>query len=160
MVSFKTTYTFATLASAVILLMGCTNIASALEKPAPSVKAPASRSDVRRDVEGYASSACLTNISAADFSAQDVAFLKQQGEFWGSIIVERSKGDIEHLIGLIPVIQSAMSEMPMTMVKRDGPEDQAAQPASIFYCSEIIDNPKVRISIEKTIKKLTPFYKK
>jgi hypothetical protein len=146
--------------SAMLILLGAGHINSAIAKPLKATYASTARSDVQRDVEGYAASICLTKLKEGVISAQDTAFLNQQGQRWGSIIAQRSSGDIEHFFKLLPVIEAAMAIMPVTLVKGDGPVDQAPQSAGLSYCAEIIDAPKVRASIDKAIAKLKPAYKK
>jgi hypothetical protein len=143
--------------SAILILLGAGHINSALAK---SAKTSSTRSDVQRDVEGYAVSICLTKLKEGVISAQDTAFLNQQGQRWGSIIAQRSSGDIEHFFKLLPVIEAAMATMPVAQVQGDGPFDERSHHAAVFYCGEIIDAPNVRASIDKAIAKLKPAYKK
>jgi hypothetical protein len=143
--------------SAMLVLSSLAHASSAVAKP---VKTSTTRSDVQRDVEGYAASICLTKLKEGVISAQDTSFLNQQGQHWGDIIVQRSRGDIEHFLKLLPVIEATMATMPVTLVKGDGPGDQAPQSAGLPYCAEIIDAPKVRASIDKAIARLKPAYKK
>jgi hypothetical protein len=110
------------------------------------VKAEA-RDQLRRDVEGYASATCLT--------LQEEDYLRQQGQGWASIIIQRGYGDIGHWLPLIESVRAQLKEEPVSMIIGDGP---AAKPVPIFHCAEIIDKPRVRAAIEAAITRFKPDY--
>jgi hypothetical protein len=145
--------------SAILILLGAGHINSALAK---SAKTSSTRSDVQRDVEGYAVSSCLMTLKQKEgvISAKDAEFLNQQGQYGVDIVIQRGEGDVETLFMVGPLVQAAMETKPISMVQGDGPFDERSHHAAIFYCVEIIDAPKVRASIDKAIAKLKPAYKK
>src|SRR5256885_5566908 len=55
------------------------------------------RTQVQRDVESYAIASCLTQ--------QAEPYLKDQGDAWASVIVQRMHGDIEVLAGIAEQVQ-------------------------------------------------------
>ncbi|MFN4119312.1 hypothetical protein [Acidovorax sp.] len=55
------------------------------------------RTPVLRDIESYAIAACL--------SGQSDAHLKDQGDAWASVIVQRMRGDVERLKGIAAQIK-------------------------------------------------------
>jgi hypothetical protein len=61
-----------------LLAAGCTTKTDTVGSPRPAVV---------RDVEGYAIASCLVN--------QFEPYLKDQGDAWASVIVQRMKGDLE-----------------------------------------------------------------
>jgi hypothetical protein len=145
--------------SSTLLLSSLAHTNSAIAKPA---KTSTTRSDVQRDVEGYAISSCLMNLKqkVGIISAQDTAFLNQQGQHGVNIIIQRGEGDVETLFMVGRLVQATMATMPVTQVQGDGPMDERSHHAAIFYCAEIIDVPKVRASIDTAIAKLRSAYKK
>jgi hypothetical protein len=109
------------------------------------------RPAVQRDVEGYAIAACLTK--------QPEPYLREQGEAWGSVIVERSEGDIEPFTELAKAVDKEVAKGDMAMVHRDdGPARIVKAP--VLYCAEIIDQPAVAAAVDKAIKKLGPSYRR
>lgn len=117
--------------------------------PAPAVSAE--RDPVALDVEGYAVASCL--------AAQDSAYLKDQGDGWASNIVQRGSGDIEILTVLADVVREEAKKGTMPMARNEAaPMD--SKPLPVQYCAEIIDTPRVRQAIGRTIEQLAPAYRK
>jgi hypothetical protein len=108
------------------------------------------RSAVLRDVEGYAIAVCLGH--------QAQPYLKEQGDGWASVVVQRGKAPIEILATLGDVVKREIAKGNMAVIRVDTnpPEDRALP---VFYCGEIIDTPAVRAAIQKTVAKLKPFYR-
>lgn len=109
------------------------------------------RTDVQRDVEGYAVASCLMK--------QEEPYLKDQGALWGDGIVQRSHGDIEDFRSVADAVDAEIAHKPMAMARRESDPMHAA-PVPIPYCAEIIDDAPVRAAIDKAIKKLTPAYRR
>jgi len=109
------------------------------------------RSNVQRDVEGYAVATCLLK--------QQEPFLKDQGALWADGIVQRSHGDIEDFRSVADAVDADIAKKPMAMARRESDPMHAA-PVPVPYCAEIIDDPSVRAAIDKAIKKLTPAYRR
>jgi hypothetical protein len=108
------------------------------------------RSDVQRDVEGYAIASCLIK--------QDVPYLKDQGALWADGIVQRSHGDIEHFRSVAEAVDADLAHKPMAMARRESDPKHAA-PVPVPFCAEIIDDAPVHAAIDKAIKELTPAYR-
>lgn len=109
----------------------------------------APRSQLQRDVEGYAVATCLV--------LQNDAVLKEQGDGWASIIVQRGYGRIEDWQPLIDAVTLTLtvSQVPMTVIKGEG---ISSKQMPVFYCAEIIDQPEVRNTINATMEKMKSAY--
>ena len=112
-----------------------------------SIAQSAPRSQLQQDVEGYAVAACLT--------LQQSEVLKDQGDGWASVIVQRGFGNVEDWQPLIDAVTAAVKSKPVAVIKGDG---ATSKQMPIFYCAEIIDRPEVRAEIEKTMEKMKPAY--
>lgn len=107
------------------------------------------RPEVVRDVEGYAIASCLVN--------QAEPYLKDQGDAWASVIVQRMKGDLEVFAGLAEQVKLETAKGEMAMIRNEAePGSDKALP--VLYCGEIIDKPAVRAAIQKTIAAVNPSY--
>lgn len=105
---------------------------------------------VWRDVQGYAIASCLT--------FQKQAYLKDQGDGWASVIVQRSKGDINALTAVAAVVKKEVAKGDMAIIRNEnGPAQDKALP--VEYCFEIIHTPSVSSAIKRAVKKLKPSYK-
>lgn len=107
------------------------------------------RPEVVRDVEGYATASCLVN--------QSQPYLKDQGDAWASVIVQRMNGDLEVFAGVAEQVKLETAKGDMAVVRNEAePGSDKALP--VLYCSEIIDKPTVRAAIQKAIAALSPSY--
>jgi hypothetical protein len=97
----------------------------------------AARTADQRDAEGYAVAACLMQ--------QKSDSLRQQGNAWGSIILERTRLSLDRLRPLLDAVKAETARRPMWQVHGDAPADQTEAP--VAYCAEIIDVPAVRAAI-------------
>lgn len=122
------------------MLMGC--------DPAVDVRG-APRSAVQRDVEGYAIAKCLT--------LQVDAFLKDQGDAWGAVIVQRMKGDVDALAAVAEQVERAHAVGDMAVI-RDESQPQNVKALPILHCGEVIDRPAVRLEIQRAVVALGPSY--
>jgi hypothetical protein len=109
------------------------------------------RSEVQRDVEGYAVASCLLK--------QKEPYLRDQGALWADGIVQRSHGDIEDFRRVAEAVDADVAQKPMAMARRESDPMHAA-PVPLPYCVEIIDDVPVRAAIDKAIRKLTPAYRR
>jgi hypothetical protein len=109
------------------------------------------RSEVQRDVEGYAIASCLTN--------QAEPYLKDQGDAWASVIVQRMKGDLDPLANLAEEVRRENQTGNMAVI-RDDSQPASGKALPLLHCGEIIDRPAVRDAIQKAIKQLAPAYEK
>ncbi|MBN7808144.1 hypothetical protein JZX86_22625 [Agrobacterium rosae] len=105
------------------------------------------RSQLQQDVEGYAVATCLT--------AQNSDYLKDQGDGWASIIVQRGYGDAEDWQPLIDAVNSALKDGSVAVITGDG---TSSKQMPVFYCAEIIDQPKVRSAVDATMEKMKSAY--
>jgi hypothetical protein len=111
----------------------------------------APRSEVLRDVEGYAIASCLLN--------QTDPYLKDQGDAWASVIVQRMKGNFDDLAGIREEVKREIAKGRMAIIRNEtGPEKDKAVP--LLYCNEIIDRPKIRTAIQSAVAVLKPSYEK
>ncbi|WP_054158930.1 hypothetical protein [Rhizobium sp. AAP43] len=117
---------------------------SAALAPLSALAAP--RDAVTRDVQGYAIAVCLDR--------QENEVLKEQGNGWAAIIVERGKGDIEDWAPLRNAVEAALAEATVPVVRGDSGE----HPMPLFQCAELIDDPIVAAEIDATIAKMKPAY--
>lgn len=123
-----------------LLVAGCT--------PPPD-NLGALRPAVLRDVEGYAIASCMT--------MQDEPYLKDQGDAWASVIVQRMKGSLDALSGVAEQVRREQAKGDMAMIRNEaGPEPD--KPLPLLYCGEIIDRPSVRAAIQQALGELRPAY--
>ncbi len=124
----------------VLLIIGCTNKTITDDVP---------RSKVLRDIEGYAIASCLT--------FQSNPYLKDQGDAWASVIIQRMKGNPGILAGVVEQIKLESKKGDMAVIRDDViPGQDKTLP--VLFCSEIIDRPGVRAAIQKTTVVLEPLY--
>ena len=116
-------------------IAGCSGGVGALDAP---------QSEALHDVTGYAIASCL--------AYQENAYLKDQGDAWASVIVQRSHGSIELLTDVAEVVKQETEKGGMTVMRDEEGGDKALP---LLYCHEIIDRPAVRDAIEKSVTSLT-----
>lgn len=110
----------------------------------------APRPELLRDVEGYAIASCLTN--------QAQPYLKDQGDAWASVIVQRMKGSLDALAGISEQVKRENARGDMAVIRDEAsPEKDKTLP--VLYCGEIIDRPSVRGAIQKAVAELNPSYR-
>ena len=121
---------------------GCAPSANSIGSP---------RTEVLRDVEGYAIASCLTY--------QAEPYLKDQGDAWASVIVQRMKGDLEALADLAEQVKRQNEAGNMAVV-RDETRPEKGKTLLVLHCGEIIDRPVVRVAIQKAVADLSPAYER
>jgi hypothetical protein len=105
---------------------------------------------VQRDVEGYAIASCL--------AAQDQPYLKDQGDGWASVIIQRGKGGLDIITAVAVAVKAELAKGDMAVVRSEtGPTKE--KPLPVLYCGEIIDVPSVKVAINRAVKKLAPSYR-
>jgi len=109
------------------------------------------RSDVQRDVEGYAIATCLTK--------QSDPTLKDQGDAWASVIVQRAHGDLDPFHAVQDAVEAALKKGTVPAIHNEQ-DPKHSKPVPLLYCAEIIDEPTVRPVIDKSIKRLAPAYRR
>ena len=130
----------------VILLLLCLAVAGCSAR-VNTIGAP--RPEVLRDVEGYAIASCLTN--------QAQPYLKDQGDAWASVIVQRMKGSLDVLAGIAEQVKRENAKGDMAVI-RDEAGLGKDKTLPVLYCGEIIDRPSVRAAIQKAVGELNPSY--
>lgn len=124
------------------VVAGCTATVDIIE---------ATRPQVLRDVEGYAIASCLTQ--------QSQPYLKDQGDAWASVIVEREKGSLDSMIGVAKQVKREIAKGNSAVIRVEvGPEEDRRLPA--LYCGEIVDVSAVRTAVQKAVTELDPSYRK
>jgi hypothetical protein len=114
---------------------------------AMSVANASGSSTVQRDLEGYAIASCLVDMNQP--------YLKDQGDGWGAVIVQRSKLGLEALNAIAAVVKTEVAKGDMAVVRVEtDPEKDLALP--VMYCNEIIYASPVRAAINKAVKKFAP----
>ncbi len=105
--------------------------------------------EMMRDVEGYAIASCLTN--------QTQPYLKDQGDAWASVIVQRMKGNLDVLVGIAEQVKKENAKGEMVVIRDEaGPGKEKTLP--VLYCSEIIARASVRAEIQKADTELNSSY--
>jgi hypothetical protein len=116
--------------------MGCSSVAERTGELRPQAL---------RDLEGYAIASCLVN--------QAQPYLKDQGDAWASVIVQRTKADVDVLANLAEQVQHESAKSAMAVVRNEANPGQA-KALPLLYCNEMIDRPAVRAAIQKAVKSL------
>lgn len=125
-----------------LAVIGCTARVATHDAPRP---------EVLRDVEGYAISVCLMN--------QTQSYLKDQGDAWASVIVQRMRGNLDILAGVAEQVKQENAKGEMAVIRSEtGPGKDKTLP--LLYCYEIIDRPSVRAAIQKAVAALKPSYER
>jgi hypothetical protein len=109
----------------------------------------APRPEVLRDIEGYAIASCLVN--------QPQPYLKDQGDAWASVIVQRMKGSPDVLAEIVEQVRLENKKGDMAVI-RDETEPGKDKTLPVLYYSEIIDKPAVRTAIQQAVEALNPSY--
>ena len=123
------------------LLGGCAQDAEKIGGP---------RQQVLRDAEGYVVASCL--------AFQSQPYLKDQGDAWSSVIVQRMKGNLDVLASLADQVKREIAKGDMAVIRQEtGKGIDKALP--ILYCSEMIDRPSVRAAIQNAVLQLEPSYR-
>jgi hypothetical protein len=111
----------------------------------------APRAKVLRDVEGYAIASCLAN--------QVQPYLKDQGDAWAAVIVQRMRGSLDVLADIAEQVKRENAKGEMAVIRDDaGPAKDKALP--VLYCGEIIDRPSIRAAIQTAVSALSPSYRR
>ena len=95
-----------------------------------------------RNLEGYTIAACLT--------FQTNPYLKDQGDAWASVIIQRMQGSPEILLDIVEKVRVEVDKG-NTAVIRDEASPQKDKALPILFCNEIIYQTEVRAAIQKTM---------
>lgn len=114
-----------------------------------NAQADSTRSALQRDVQAYAIASCL--------SYQPQPYLHQQGEAWASVIIQRSKGNLDAFASIAKQVKLELGKAEMAWARNElGPDKDQALP--VLYCYEISDKPSLRAVLQKAMQTLKPFY--
>lgn len=129
----------------IMLLLGFAVVGCSPKVVTMGVPRPA----VVRDVEGYAIASCLVS--------QAQPYLKDQGDAWASVIIQRMKGDLEVLTALAEQVKQESVQGEMAVI-RDESAPGKDKELPVLYCGEIIDKPAVRAAIQNAVSALSTAY--
>jgi hypothetical protein len=102
------------------------------------------------DAEGYAIASCLT--------LQSETYLKDQGDGWASVIVQRAHGDIELFFRISEAVKLEAKKGKMAAIRDESnPGKDLLLP--ILYCNEIIYEPAIHSAILKAVKGIKKYYR-
>jgi hypothetical protein len=116
----------------------------------PTAADAAPRSALERDVESYAIASCLVGL--------DQPYLKDQGDGWASVIIQRAKGGMPAFRAVAAAVKAELAKGNMAIIHSEEPGAKD-KPLPVLYCAEIIDAPSVHAAIGKAVKKLSPAYR-
>tara|TARA_R110002167_G_scaffold329681_2_gene536358 strand:+ start:166 stop:540 length:375 start_codon:yes stop_codon:yes gene_type:complete len=94
----------------------------------------------KKDIEGYAIASC--------FTYQESPYLKDQGDAWASVIVQRMKGSIDILPEIAEIIKDEVNKGEMVVVQSESINAQD-KTLPVLYCNEIIYKPHVQSALKK-----------
>lgn len=97
-------------------------------------------------VNGFAMAHCLRSLGNKGLPETDARVLREQGDRWGQVLVERSHGDIFAAFDiLLPAIDAAVAATPMALVKVEDTGGSATAP--VYYCVDLLRQPAVARAI-------------
>lgn len=128
------------------LLIFCLAAAGCAAKVDPLGSA---RPEVLRDIEGYAIASCL--------AIQNQPYLKDQGDAWAAVIVQRMKGNLDNLVEIFEQVKNENGKGEMAVI-RDEATPGGDKMLPVLYCNEIVDRVAVRAAIQKAVAALNHAY--
>jgi hypothetical protein len=141
------------------LLTGCGNALGSHASVTPSsvqTAVPAVASKLDRHVKGFAFGYCSRSLGGKGLPEPLLEVVTQQGQFWTNIVVENSRGDVQIIFVLVPLLDELIAQTPMALV-RDDPTGEAV-PAPIYFCDEITQHPEVQAALQNVKIELAPAY--
>lgn len=102
------------------------------------------RDAIRRDLEGYATAACLIK--------QQPAYLRDQGDGWAANIIGRGSVRLDVLKSVASAVDVEVAKGGMAQIMVESPP-MTLKRLPVQYCAEIIDGPAVRQAIERAMAK-------
>lgn len=108
-------------------------------------------------VNGFAMAHCLRSLEGKGVPETDVRVLREQGDRWGQVLAEHSRGDIFAAFDvLLPAIDTALAATPMALVKVE--ETGGSATAPLFYCDDLLRQPAVMRAMAQARARLAPAY--
>ena len=84
---------------------------------------------------------CLRSLDGKGLPEPDGRVIREQGERWGQVVVEQSRGDFTAFFVIMPAIDAALVATPLAMVKDE--QTAGSLPAPVFTCAEVLRQPAV-----------------
>ena len=108
----------------------------------------ATGSELDTHMHGFAMVHCLRSLEGKGVPETDTRVLREQGDRWGQVLVEHSRGDIFAAFDvLLPAIDAAIAATPMALVKVE--ETGGSATAPLFYCNDLLRQPAVMRAMAK-----------
>lgn len=118
----------------------------------------AAESLLESHIHGFAMAHCLRSVGTKGVPEADARVLREQGDRWGQVLVEKSRGDIFAAFEiLLPALDAALAATPMALVKVE--ETGGSATAPVFYCAELLRQPAVARAMEQAAATLAPAYR-
>ena len=119
--------------------------------------APPSITELDSHVSGMATAHCLTSLGDKGLPERDAQVMREQGDRWGQIVLERSAGDFFLAFAKMrPALDAALAATPMTLVKDEA--NAGSLTAPVYYCAQILRQPAVVSALAEARAILAPDY--
>ncbi len=92
-------------------------------------------------VHDFALAYCLRSLGDKNLPEPEAQILREQGDRWGQVMVEQSRGDFTEFFVIVPAIDAALAATPMALVKVEATGGSATAP--VYYCVELLRQPAV-----------------
>lgn len=108
-------------------------------------------------ITGFAMSYCLSSLGEKGLPEADERVLREQGNRWGQVLAEHSRGDISSAFDvLLPALDTAIAVTPMAQVRDDA--TGGTLPAPVFYCDDLLRYPTVMRAMAEARRRLAAAY--
>lgn len=94
----------------------------------------------QKDIEGYAIASCLTY--------QESSYLQDQGDAWASVIIQRTKGNIDALPEIAKIVKEEVNKGQMVVIRSEN-VNAKDKVLPVLYCNEIIYKQSVQSALKK-----------
>jgi hypothetical protein len=140
--------------SQTILTTAALVAANACAVPRPGAASSAALLD--EHVHGFAMAYCLRKVADRGLPEAEAKVLREQGNRWGQVLVERSRGDYTLFFVIMPALDAALAETPMAMVKAG--DTAGSETAPLFHCDQLLRQPAVMRAMARARASLAPAY--
>ena len=128
---------------------------SACATPGPGDTA-ASAALLDEHVRSTAMAHCLRSVGGKGLPAAQAEVLREEGQRWVQILVEKSRGDIELLFAIMPAVDAALAAAPVALIHDDS--TGGTLPAAVFHCDTLLREPGVERAMAEARRRLAPAY--
>lgn len=149
-------FRFGLLTALAAVASACSTVGPATEVNLVAASQIEPDADLEAHVSGFTNAYCLRSLHGKGLPDEEAKIVSQQGQRWTNVVVQQSRGDIQYFLGMIPSIEAAITATPMAMVKDE--ETAGSATASIFYCSQITQQPGVARAMAEAKEALAPAY--